>query len=95
MSLANRTALPGEINHDAVDRFTIGHAAVGTIMGLARLPWWVAITVAIGWEVIENPLKDRFPQLFPHATHDTLANATFDALAMIAGYAFIRALPPR
>lgn len=90
-----RRALPGEINGDAFDRFTVGHAAVGVIMGLARAPWWAAIGVAIGWELIENPLKDRFPRVFPHATHDRFVNAATDAAAMVAGWAAIRALPNR
>lgn len=91
--MANRTARPGEMNHNAVDRFTLGHGAVGVLMGLARFPPWAAVVIAVGWELIENPLKDRFPQVFPHASHDTPQNATFDVLAMLLGYAAIKALP--
>lgn len=90
-----RTAWPGEINHNALDRFTIGHAAVGTIMGLARAPWWVALGVAIGWELLERPLKDEFPRLFPHATQDTVANAVVDAAAMVVGWGLIQLFPRR
>lgn len=88
-----RRALPGQINGDAVDRFTIGHAAVGVIMGLARAPWWFAIPVAIGWELVETPLKRRVPQIFPRSTADRPVNAFFDAAAMIGGWAAMRAFP--
>lgn len=81
------------INTDPVDRFTAGHAAVGVIMGLARVPWWAAIGIAIGWELVETPLKRAVPRAFPHASPDSATNATFDALAMIAGWAAIKALP--
>lgn len=89
-----RRARPSEINGAAVDRFTFGHAALGVILGLKEVPFWFAATVAIGWEVIENPLKDAFPDAFPVATHDSLANATCDALAVMAGRAAMRAFPP-
>ena len=89
-----RTAKPGEINYDALDRFTLGHFSVGVILGLARVtPGWAA-AVAIGWEFIERPLKDMYPEVFPHSTQDTARNAAVDALAMLAGYGLIRSLPP-
>lgn len=80
-----RKALPGEVNYEPIDRFTAAHAAVGFIMGAARVPMPLVVTAAIGWEVIERPLKRRHPSLFPSQTQDSLANATFDTLAMIAG----------
>ncbi len=74
-----------------LDRYTVGHAAVGLLCGLAQLPWWGTVTVAIGWELVENPLKDAFPELFPDARHDRYANAAADATAMLAAYALTRA----
>jgi hypothetical protein len=91
---AEREALPGEVNGDALDRFTLAHAAAGVLMGLGRLPWWAALGLAIAWEVAENPLKDRFPGVFPHATHDRPCNAVADTCAVMAGWAAMRALPP-
>jgi hypothetical protein len=91
---AQRQARPGEINGDGVDRFTIGHAAFGVLMGLGRVPLWAAVAVAVGWELIENPLKDRFPEAFPHASHDTFENASMDAIAMVAGWGAVQFLPP-
>lgn len=92
--LGNRTAFPGEINHALVDRYTVGHAAVGVLLGLGRAPWWLALVVALGWEVVERPLKNAFPRAFPYATQDTLGNSLLDAGAMMAGWGAIKALPP-
>jgi hypothetical protein len=63
-------------------------------MGAARFPWWAAVGVAIGWEIVERPLKDRFGKHFPYSTQDTKINALIDAMAMVSGYAAWRALPP-
>jgi hypothetical protein len=93
--MLQQRAQPGEINGDMFDRFTIGHLAIGVLLGLVRAPWWVALPVAIGWELAENPLKDRFPKLFPHASHDTPANAVADVAAVTAGWASMRLLPRR
>jgi hypothetical protein len=90
-----RTASTGEINGDAIDRFTIGHVAVGTLMGLGRIPWWGALTVAVGWEVLERGLKDSVPAAFPSATQDTTSNAVFDAMAMMLGWTAIQLFPPK
>lgn len=85
-----RMALPGQINGDAFDRFTLAHFGVGVALGMIRAPWWVTLPMAIGWELVENKLKDRWPEVFPHATHDTAANAIVDALAMMTGWAAAR-----
>ena len=87
-SLGNpgREAVAGEINYPAVDRFTAAHYAWGVILGAARLPWWGAAIFAVGWEFVERPLKRAMPKAFPHSTQDTIANATGDAIAMMAGY---------
>ena len=90
-----RTARPDEINGAPFDRFTIGHAAVGVILGLTRVPWWAALGVAIGWELIERPLKRHVPKLFPHATQDTLPNALVDIAAMFTGWGVIAMFPKK
>lgn len=79
-------------NLDMFDRFSLVHMGFGAVCGyLGAGPLLVGVT-AIGWEVAENPLKDRFPEVFPHATHDTLLNATGDVLATMVGWAIGRAL---
>lgn len=88
----DRIARPGEVNHAFMDRFTLAHYAWGVILGASRAPWWLVPIVAIGWEVVERPLKRQFPRAFPHATQDTWPNMIGDAGAMISGYLTWRAL---
>ena len=83
------------VNREPVDRFTLAHLAFGAAMGLARVPWYAALPVAVGWELVENHLKDAFPQAFPNPSHDLPANAVTDALAVVAGWALTRGLRRR
>lgn len=43
------------------------------------------------WELVENVLKDRFPELFPYSSHDSLGNSVADGGAAIAAYFATRA----
>jgi len=79
-------ARPGEINYDLVDRFTLIHGAVGFVMGSVRVPLPLVALAAIGWELIERPLKRQHPTLFPRRSQDSFQNAVGDALAMMTGY---------
>lgn len=81
-----RIANPGEINFHAVDRFTLVHGAVGAGLGALGLPWWAAIAVTLGWELVERPLKDHYPQMFPHSTQDTMDNVVGDVAAFMLGW---------
>lgn len=70
-----------------IDCYTSGHAAVGVLYGsITPMPWWAALALAVAWEVVENPLKDRYPDFFPDAKHDRLPNAAFDAAAVMLGF---------
>lgn len=79
-------AKPGGINRDLLDRFTLAHAAIGALYGLIglSLPWMLVL--AVGWELVEDPLKAYLPRLFPHGTSDTLRNAVGDVVAVIGGW---------
>jgi len=90
---AFRLTRPGE-PVPYVDRFTVGHGMIGFLSGLARLPWWASLGLAIGWEIVENPIKRAAPQLFPVGISDTLENAALDVVAWMAGYGVARMLPP-
>lgn len=91
--MAQRPAAPGEINGDAFDRYTLGHLAAGVLLGLGRVPLPAALVVAVGWELLENPLKNAVPSAFPHSTHDSFKNAAVDAAAVMLGWAAMRSLP--
>ena len=60
------------------DRWTVAHALVGVAYGAAGLDAAEALILAVLWEVVENPMKDRLPALFPEAQHDAPANVAGD-----------------
>lgn len=73
-----------------VDRFTLAHAGVGAVYGLLGFGWAPVVALAIGWELLERPLKNALPGAFPHATQDTAANALMDAAAVITAWWVVR-----
>jgi len=87
-----RTGRRGEINGDVVDRFTLAHGAAGAVAGAIAVPFWAALLIAVGWEIVERPLKRSIPSAFPHATQDTLGNMTGDVLGFMAGWWAARAV---
>jgi len=70
-----------------IDRWTAGHAAVGAFYGAVKAPWWMALSLGVGWEVAEIGLKARVPLLFPRPSQDTVINAVFDVAAVMLGWA--------
>lgn len=95
MTLAKEASRAPRIGFNVapVDRFTLGHMAVGVILGLRGVPWWVALGITVGWELIEDPLKSSLPGIFPHASHDAPINSIIDGAAVMLGWAMMRALP--
>ena len=83
---------PGE--QALVDRYTALHVVAGALYAVLGLPWHVALALAVGWEVAEQPLKRRVPQVFPDPRYDRWANAALDAGAVMAGYGLVRWLCP-
>lgn len=79
-------ARPGEVNYHLVDRYTVAHFATGVGLGVARLQWWQALIFAVGWEIVETPLKRAIPKAFPYHSEDSLANALGDVAGMMAGW---------
>lgn len=77
-----------------VDRYTLGHGMVGFLAGLRGVPWYWTLATAIGWELVENPLKRALPEVFPVAVPDTLENAGLDVAAWMAGWGLAQLLPP-
>jgi hypothetical protein len=83
-------AKPGEINYNAVDRFTFAHLGAGVGLGLLRVPLWAVVAIALGWELLEGPLKRKVPEVFPHSSQDTAQNAIVDASAVILGSVLVK-----
>lgn len=79
-------ARPGEINYNTFDRFTLVHFGVGILYAWFKLSCVTAFLLAVGWELVENPLKLWLPILFPHATADTISNSVGDVIAVLFGW---------
>ena len=82
-------AKPGEINYPMFDRFSFVHFAIGVLYYFLGFQFPTAFILAVGWELIENPLKANLPQIFPHATADTIQNAVGDIIAVSSGWALL------
>jgi hypothetical protein len=77
-----------------VDRYTLGHFMVGFLSGMRGvIPWYGSLALAVGWELIENPLKQAVAQIFPVAIPDTIENAAIDVAAWMAGFGASQLLP--
>ena len=85
--MPQRLAKRGEINGDPIDRFTLAHLAWGAGMGALGCPWWAALGTALVWDIIiERPLKNLRPDLFPNSTQDTVEHIAVDAAAWLVGW---------
>ena len=73
-------------NRELFDRFTLFHFATGAFMAMRGYEPETAIAVAVGFEVLERPLKSTFPDAFPNPEQDTLINSTGDVLATAVGW---------
>ena len=89
---STNTARPGEVNYPIVDRFTLVHAGFGALLSIMGASRNQALAVAIGWELLERPLKRSMPQIFPHSTQDTILNMIGDAVANYLGYSAMEKL---
>lgn len=74
------------VNQAALDRFTSAHAGVGVTMAVLGVPWWAATLITVGWELVENVLKDAKPHFFPYSSHDSADNSVADSIAVILGF---------
>jgi hypothetical protein len=78
-------ALP--YNQEAFDVFTVVHFGAGVVKGAIGTPWWLALTLATFWEIIEDRLKETHPSWFPHSEPDSFRNSVIDVAAVMAGWA--------
>lgn len=81
-----KTALPGEINHPMFDRYSLVHLLKGMFARASGRDFSRTLSIAVLWEVAERPLKEHYPDLFPHATQDTLANMFGDVISTTSGW---------
>jgi len=94
-ALAQATAPTQSPYIDAwVDRYSIGHYAVGVLMGLGRFPWWLALGLSIGWELVEDGLKSNLPAVFPDARPEALNNHFTDIVFNMLGWGTIATIYP-
>ena len=75
------------INTAPLDRFTAAHAAMGIAAAAMGVPLPAVLVIAVGWEVLEQPLKRKFPGRFPNPNPDSTKNAVWDINATVIGYA--------
>ncbi len=73
------------VNVRLFDRFSLLHFATGMVAG-QYLDDLEAFTTAVAFETVEDRLKRRAPQLFPHPSPDSKINALGDLLSFGAGY---------
>jgi hypothetical protein len=77
-------------NEAAVDRFTLAHLALGYGLGRIGVSFPISAAIALGWELLERPLKERSPNLFPNPSQDSSPNALMDVGAVLLGHIIAR-----
>lgn len=80
------------VNKNIVDRYTYGHFGVGMFIGAWNAPEWLAVLIAVGYEIIEHPIKQKLSNIFPTKTDESFKNAAMDAVTMYAGYKIVKEL---
>lgn len=79
-------AAPGTINGDMFDRFSLLHGGFGYLCGKMGVGLTGTAIVAIGWEFVEQDLKERYPHMFPHPSQDSPINAIGDVIVAMIGW---------
>lgn len=81
-------ARPGEDNYPLFDRWSLGHVGKGAFLRSSGVGAGATFAIAVAWEVLERPLKDCFPALFPESSQDTLQNMVGDVISTLSGWTF-------
>jgi hypothetical protein len=76
----------------AFDRFSVVHAAVGSVFALSKVsaPW--ALGSHVAFEAGEDQLKRAFVRVWPDVAPDSMANHVGDFASFAAGYYVAREL---
>lgn len=74
------------INQAPFDRYTFAHMGFGATFAGIGTPWWGTLAISIAFEMVEDRLKDTYPQAFPFSSHDSRRNTVGDTVALMAAY---------
>jgi len=80
------------INQAPLDKFTVLHFLFGVGMAKFKFKPYQAIFTAVSFELLEDVLKDRCPDIFPYSSKDSKTNSLVDVLATLTGFGVGRAL---
>lgn len=75
-----------------LDRYTVGHAATGVLLGLNNFSLPVAAGVLIAFQVVPE-LSRMLPGSFAHPRPDTVSNAAVDFTAGMLAWWLMSTLP--
>lgn len=73
-------------NYSHLDKYTLRHLLLGFLLEKAGATPIAAGLIAVGFELVEDRLKHKFPAIFPDASRDSKRNALTDVAAAVAGY---------
>lgn len=76
----------------AFDRFSVVHAAMGSLFELSGVPKGWALGSHVAFEASENQLKRSMARIWPDASPDSMANHVGDFASFTAGYFAARRL---
>ena len=74
------------MNTELFDRFTLFHLLAGYAAKKFGISFTTTILFSIAFELLESPLKQANPDLFPHPSPDTPTNMIGDTIAVIVGW---------
>ena len=78
------------VKKSPIDRYIIGHLAWGGILAASGVPFWGAFALSVGFEILEQPLKEHIPSLFPEPIKDPIGNQVMDTVGVLTGWSIIR-----
>lgn len=73
-----------------VDIYTLGHMAWGGALAAMGVPFWVVVGLGVGFELLEQSMKEHFPGMFPEPIQDSIAGQVTDVGAVIVGWGIVR-----
>ena len=75
-------------NQAPLDVYTLFHVGTGALMEDLGLSFSQAVLASVVFEWwIEPVYKDRYPEIFPVPSQDSVANRVMDTVAVAAGWA--------